>query len=275
MNESGWWYAKRPADGREGWVPSAFLTLLQAKEETQKPAPAVKPSPQKKVKPVFPTEQPGSDLLARMQDVSVSNGRNNLKPVNGGRPEPNEGANVGTNGAKNGEKRALLPPTQKTEPKVEAPQQEYYMNVAEVQEQARNSPDRQVRFEKALKENMLYVARQAFAAAETTETDMDDGELVIVLNKTGTGWWYIEASCGKGYVPSNFLRLAQLRDYQAQFAPSSPTTSEPPKPASKPTPRVKEPPVKATKFRESYSVEEENKNFSVAQLRQKFNKEKF
>ena len=44
-------------------------------------------------------------------------------------------------------------------------------------------------------------------ACEDTEVDLIAEELVVVLEKTGTGWWYVQANSGTGWAPNHFLKV--------------------------------------------------------------------
>ena len=44
-------------------------------------------------------------------------------------------------------------------------------------------------------------------ACEDTEVDLIAEELVVVLEKTGTGWWYVQAKSGTGWAPNHFLKV--------------------------------------------------------------------
>ena len=44
-------------------------------------------------------------------------------------------------------------------------------------------------------------------ACEDTEVNLIAEELVVVLEKTGTGWWYVQAKSGTGWAPNHFLKV--------------------------------------------------------------------
>ena len=52
-----------------------------------------------------------------------------------------------------------------------------------------------------------YESRSAFKGGDSGETDLTEGEIVSVLEKTGTGWWLVQSATGVGWVPSHFLKL--------------------------------------------------------------------
>ena len=37
--------------------------------------------------------------------------------------------------------------------------------------------------------------------------DLIADELVVVMEKTGTGWWYVQARSGIGWAPNHFLKV--------------------------------------------------------------------
>ena len=51
----------------------------------------------------------------------------------------------------------------------------------------------------------IYVTRSFYQAAEPTETSLEAGEYVVVLEKTGSGWWCVSSKAGEGWVPSHYL----------------------------------------------------------------------
>ena len=52
----------------------------------------------------------------------------------------------------------------------------------------------------------VYMARTNFTGGEDNEVDLEFGELVVVLEKAGRGWWKVQSKSGVGWVPSHFLR---------------------------------------------------------------------
>lgn len=56
------------------------------------------------------------------------------------------------------------------------------------------------------KERPKFEARSMFKAGDSGETDLVEGEVVVTLEKTGTGWWLVQSRSGVGWVPSHFLK---------------------------------------------------------------------
>ena len=45
------------------------------------------------------------------------------------------------------------------------------------------------------------------SACDDTEINLLCNEMVIVLEKGGSGWWYVQAKAGKGWAPSHYLKV--------------------------------------------------------------------
>ena len=60
----------------------------------------------------------------------------------------------------------------------------------------------------------IYLSRSFYQAAEPTETSLECGEYVVLMEKNGSGWWCVNSKAGKGWVPSHYLanpnKLADL-----------------------------------------------------------------
>ena len=54
-------------------------------------------------------------------------------------------------------------------------------------------------------DNLIFILSNR--ACEDTEVDLIADELVVVLEKTGTGWWYVQAKSGTGWAPNHFLKV--------------------------------------------------------------------
>ena len=61
----------------------------------------------------------------------------------------------------------------------------------------------------------LFQAWSSFGAGDAGETDLREGEIVHVLDVTGTGWWQVRSEAGIGWVPDHFLRPAPPDDSAA------------------------------------------------------------
>ena len=76
-------------------------------------------------------------------------------------------------------------------------------NANDVQE-ARGPPSQQAAIAK-----LYYWAEYAFDASSAAELNLDEGQLVVVIQKqdlTGNDeWWLVECNGHKGYVPSSYL----------------------------------------------------------------------
>ncbi len=56
-------------------------------------------------------------------------------------------------------------------------------------------------------------------ACQSTEVDLIADELVIVLEKSGEGWWYVKAQSGLGWAPNHFLKVpTSLMDENPQVS---------------------------------------------------------
>lgn len=129
----------------------------------------------------------------------------------------------------------------------------------------------------------IYMSRSAFTGGEENETNLKQGELVIVLDKLGNGFWHVHSHAGVGWVPSHFLRnpteLFDSAENKSQSNSVSENKNNPKKaPLFLPGPHTNRPPrkrevVKAdTGFKNTPSVQPKNgdDNKSVSELRKMF-----